>query len=148
MPDALVKKLASIARHVEFDEDEIVFQAGERSMNFCLLLCGNACVEIRTDYYAICVQNLVPGDAFGWSSLVEGEHHTVFQVRAREASSALFIDGEKLREACFKDPKLGFEIYRRLATVVARRVRASELRLAEFCGSSKVQNGHELSTAE
>jgi len=148
MPEVLVKKLVPLARQVEFEEDQIVFQAGERSMNFCLLLRGSACVEIRTDYYAICVQNLGPGDAFGWSSLVEEEHHTVFQVRARDASSAIFLDGEKLRAACFKDPKLGFEIFRRLAPIVARRVRATEFRLAEFCGSAKARNGHEMSPAD
>ncbi len=134
-----MKKLASLAKHVEFEEDEIVFRAGERSMNFCLLLCGSACVEIRTPYYAICVQTLAPGDAFGWSSLLE-EHHTVFQVRAREVSSALFLDGQKLMEACARDPKLGSEVFERLARVMARRVKATELRLAEFCGSAAKQS--------
>ena len=135
MPETLIKKLASMASHVEFEEDEIVFRAGEHSRNFCLLLCGSACVEIRSPYYAVCVETLAPGDAFGWSSLLE-EHHTLFQVRAREVSSALFLDGQKLTEACQRDPKLGAEIYRRLAVVVARRVKATEVRLAEFCGSA------------
>jgi CRP-like cAMP-binding protein len=139
MPDSLIKKLASLAHEVEFDEDEIVFSAGERSMNFCLLYCGSAAVEIRTPYYGLCVQTLGPGDAFGWSSLLE-EHHTVFQVRAREPSNAIFLDGRKLADACKKDPKLGSEVYRRLAQLVARRVRATEDRLAEFCGSAKNNN--------
>ena len=137
MPLALVKKLATMARHIEFEEDEIVFRAGERSMTFGLLLCGSACVEIRTPYYAICVETLGPGDAFGWSSLLDTEHHTVFQVRAREMSSAVVLDGQKLTEACLADPKLGSEVYRRLAQIVAKRVKATELRLAEFCISAK-----------
>ncbi len=134
MPDSLVKKLAAMATHVEFDEDEIIFRAGEQSKHFCLLLCGSVSVEIRTPYYSMSVQTLGPGDAFGWSSLAE-EHHTVFQVRAREASNALFLDGEKLTVACQSDPKLGAEVYRRLVQVMAKRVRAIETRLAEFCGS-------------
>ena len=134
MPDAQVKKLASLARHVVFEEDEIVFRANEQSRNFCLLLCGSASVQIRTPYYAVCVQTLGPGDAFGWSSLLE-EHHTVFEVRAREVSSALFLDGGRLAEMCREDCRLGAEIYRRLAQVMAKRVKATELRLAEFCGS-------------
>ncbi len=144
LPDSQVRKLASLAREVEFEEDEIVFRAGERSTNFCLLYCGSAAVEIRTPYYGLCVQTLGPGEAFGWSSLL-GEHHTVFQVRAREPSNAIFIDGQKLADACNKDPKLGLEIFRRLAQVVARRVRATEDRLAEFCGSAKNNNHAEPS---
>ncbi len=144
LSETQIKKLSSFARYVEFEEDEIVFRSGEQSMNFCLLLCGSACVEIRSPYYAICVQTLIPGDAFGWSSLLD-EHHTVFQVRAREPSSAVFLDGKKLSEACNKDARLGAEIYRRLAQVVAKRVKATELRLAEFCGSVEkhLDNGNE-----
>jgi CRP/FNR family transcriptional regulator, cyclic AMP receptor protein len=136
MPEALVKKLSTLARQVEFDEDEIVFRSGEKSMHFCLLQCGSAAVEIRTPYYGLCVETLGPGDAFGWSSLLD-EHHTVFQVRAREPITAIFLDGRKLTEACRKDPKLGSEVFYRLARIVAKRVRATEDRLAEFCGSSK-----------
>lgn len=136
MPPTLVKKLASFASQVEFEEDEIVFRSGEKSMNFCLLLCGSAAVEIRTAYYGLCVETLGPGDAFGWSSLLD-DHHTVFEVRAREPSTAIFLDGAKLTEACRKDPKLGSEVFYRLARIVAKRVRATEDRLAEFCGSSK-----------
>ena len=146
MPETLVKKLASLARPVEFDEDEIVFRSGERSMNFCLLICGSAAVEIRTPYYGFCVETLGPGDAFGWSRLLD-DHHTVFQVRAREPISAVFLDGKKLTEACRKDPKLGAEVYYRLARIVAKRVRATEDRLAEFCGSSK-NNHHQNAPAE
>jgi CRP-like cAMP-binding protein len=135
MGEPLLRKLAALAREVSFEEDEIVFRAGEKSTHFCLLLCGSACVEIRTPYYGLCVQTLGPGDAFGWSSLLD-EHHTVFQVRAREPSSALFIDGHSLLEACQEDSKLGCEIFRRLARVVAKRVKATELKLAEFCGSA------------
>mgnify|MGYP005852993763 CR=1 FL=1 len=134
MSESQLKKLASLAREVSFEEDEIVFRAGENSTHFCLLLSGSACVEIRKQYYGICVQTLGPGEAFGWSSLLD-EHHTVFQVRARERCDAIFLDGQKLAEACQKDPKLGVDVFRRLARIVAKRVKATELRLAEFCGS-------------
>jgi CRP-like cAMP-binding protein len=125
---------------VEFDEDEIVFRANEKSRHFCLLLCGSASVQIRTPYYAVCVQTLGPGDAFGWSSLLE-EHHTVFEVRAREESSALFLDGSRLAEMCHQDPRLGAEVFRRLAQLMAKRVKATELCLAEFFGSGTRKDG-------
>ena len=135
MTDAAIKKLVPLARLVSFEEDEIVFRAGERSMYFCLLLAGSACVELRTPCYSITIQTLGPGDAFGWSSLLE-EHHLVFQVRAREPSSALFLDGAQLTAACRKDPRLAAIVYYRLAQVVAKRVKATEVRLTEFCGSA------------
>ncbi len=136
MPDSQVKKLAALARIVDFDEDEIVFRAGERSMHFCLLLDGSVCVELSTPVFGMTVQTLSSGDAFGWSSMLSA-HHTVFQVRAQEPSRALCLDGVLLTKACQKDSKLAAEIFRRLAEVVAKRIRATELRLAEFCGSTE-----------
>lgn len=135
LPDPLVKKLAAMTRIVDFDEDEIVFRSGERSMHFCLLIDGSVCVELSTPVFGMTVQILSSGDAFGWSAILS-EHHTVFQVRAREPSRALCLDGVLLSKACQKDSKLAAEVFRRVAEVVAKRVRATELRLAEFCGST------------
>lgn len=135
MPESLLKKLAALARKVEFKQDETVFNAGERSMHFCLLLTGSVCVELSAPVFSVHIQTLDAGEAFGWSSLLS-LHHTVFQVRAREASTAICLDGIKLAKACEKDAKLASEMYRRVAEVVAKRVRATELRLAEFCGSA------------
>jgi len=136
IPEPLLKKLAALSHEVRFDEDEIVFRAGERSAYFGLLVCGSVCVELRTDFYGMTIENLSAGEAFGWSSLLAA-HHTVFQVRAREPSTALYLDGPGLNDACLKDARLAAEMYRRLAEVMAKRVRATEVRLAEFCGSAR-----------
>ena len=139
MGEPLIKKLAALSREVSFEADEVVFQAGERSMHFCLLLEGSVCVELSTPVFGMIIQILSAGEAFGWSALLN-EHHAVFQVRAREPSRALCLDGFQLSKACDKDPKLSSEIFRRVAEVVAKRVRATELCLAEFCGSA---NNHD-----
>jgi CRP-like cAMP-binding protein len=136
IPEPLLKKLSSISHEVDFDEDEIVFRAGERHSYFGLLVCGSVCVELRTEFYGMTIENLSAGEAFGWSSLLD-EHHTVFQVRAREPASAIYLDGPGLRELCANDPKLGAEMYRRLAEMMAKRIRSTELRLAEFCGPAR-----------
>jgi CRP/FNR family cyclic AMP-dependent transcriptional regulator len=133
LPAEHVSLLAALARPVKFRQDEVIFRVGERSEHLYLLLSGSVCVEARSPFYAICVAALGPGDAFGWSSLA-GRHDTVFQVRAREDSTALCLDSRKLLALCEQDPSLGLEIFRRLSEMVAGRVRALEARLAEFCG--------------
>src|SRR5712692_504195 len=57
-------KLATLAAEVPFQEDQIIFRAGERSDHLYLLVSGYVCVEIRTPVYSICVQALGPGAAF------------------------------------------------------------------------------------
>ena len=60
--------------------------------------------------------------------------NTLFQVRARERTAALRLDGAALRAACHKDTLLGTEVLQRTLKVVAGRVRATEMRFAEMCG--------------
>jgi CRP/FNR family transcriptional regulator, cyclic AMP receptor protein len=128
-----VAKLAQLAREVSFREGEIILVAGQQSKHFYLLLAGSLCIEVGTSSYVVWVQILGPGDAFGWSALLD-HHDTLFQVRAREASRALCLDGELLSAVLHADSELAAEILRRTLTLVAGRVQATEARLGEMCG--------------
>jgi CRP-like cAMP-binding protein len=133
MTEAHRAKLVALTDEVHFREDETIFRAGDVLPYLFLLVSGSACLEIRTAVYGVCVQALAPGAAFGWSSLVS-QHYSLFQVRARESCLALRLDAERLLAACREDPTLGFEVFRQLAELIASRLRATELKLAEFCG--------------
>jgi CRP-like cAMP-binding protein len=130
------KQLESLAAHadqVEFKENEIVLVDGQHSSSFYLLVTGSVAIELRASRYAVCVEALGPGQVFGWSALLDHQD-TLFQVRAREHTVALRIDGSTLQRLCREDPRLGTEILRRTLQVVAGRVKATELRFAEMCG--------------
>jgi CRP-like cAMP-binding protein len=133
LSDSQIAKLAELAHEVSFKEDEIVLVAGQQSKHFYLLLEGSVCIEVGARSYVVWVQILNPGDAFGWSALLD-HHDTLFQVRAREASRALCLDGERLSAALHADSELAAELFRRTLALVAGRVQATEARLAEMCG--------------
>lgn len=128
-------KLASIAQKPSFEEGDLMLTAGERSRAFYVLLSGSASVELETSFYTIRVQALAPGDACGWSSLLD-DYDTLFQVRAREHCSALCIDGAAMAKLIQEDPALGVKLLRRVLRTVAGRIRGLEVRLAQFCGFS------------
>lgn len=128
--------LGAMGRRTEFKEDQLILQAGQRSTHFYLLVSGSVCVEVRTPVYTVCVQVLGPGDVFGWSSFLD-HHDTLFQVRARESSRAIYWDAVPLFDACRKNPEFGLELYSSVLAVVAGRVKATESKLAEFCGSCR-----------
>ncbi len=131
--DTQIAALAAIASEVTFEENEVVLVDGERSKAFFLVLTGSVSVELRTASYVVSVQALGPGDVFGWSALLE-EHDTLFQVRTREITTALRLEGAGLKAACHRDKALGTEILQRALAVVAGRVKATEIRFAEMCG--------------
>jgi CRP-like cAMP-binding protein len=79
------------------------------------------------------VQALGPGQVFGWSALLDRQD-TLFQVRAREHTTALRIEGSDLKALFRRQPDLGTELLQRTLQVVASRVRATEQRFAEMCG--------------
>lgn len=133
MSDCYLAKLASIAQRVSFEENELVLRAGERSRYFYLLLSGSVCVEVSGRSFTVLIQALNPGEAFGWSSLLD-HHDTLFQVRARENATALCLDGVSLSAAFREDAEFGQEVLRRTLRLVAGRVQATEARLGELCG--------------
>jgi CRP-like cAMP-binding protein len=128
-----IATLASMASEVSFEDGEVILENGQRSQAFFLVLTGSVSVELCTANFVVSVQALSSGQVFGWSALLD-HHDTVFQVRARENTTALRLDGEDLKAACQADPLLGKEVLQRALAVVAGRVRATEIRFAEMCG--------------
>ena len=125
--------LASMASEATLDEDELVLVDGQCSKNLYLVVDGSVSVELHTQRFTVSIQALGAGKAFGWSSLLE-DQDTLFQVRARERTTVLRLDGAALSHACRTDPALGYEILHRALKLVAGRVKATEERFAEMCG--------------
>jgi CRP-like cAMP-binding protein len=128
-----VDALAALASEVSFEAEELILTDSQHSRLFYLITSGSVSVQLRTSAYVVCVQALGPGEVFGWSALLP-THNTLFQVRAREATTALCLEGGALKTLFDGDPVLRAEVLERALQVVARRVRAVELRFAEMCG--------------
>lgn len=133
LSEAQIGCLAGIASCVAFEENEVILVDGARSTSFFLVLTGSVVVELRTPRYVIAVQAVGQGNVFGWSALLD-DQDTLFQVRAREHTTALQMHGATLKARCMSDPALGAEFFHRILRVVADRVKATELRFAEMCG--------------
>jgi CRP-like cAMP-binding protein len=133
LTDGQLTTLSELAREVSFPENEVVLADGQRSSCFYLVVSGSVAVELRTRGFVSCVQSLGKGDVFGWSSLLDRQD-TLFQVRTRELTSVIELDGARLKKCCFEDPALGAALLHRVLYVVAGRVKATEVRFAEMCG--------------
>ncbi len=136
LPHQAVVELARHARPVTFGRDEIILRTGDPSTSFYLLVSGTACIEVSRPVYTVCIQTLGPGEAFGWSAVL-GEPFTVFQVKAREPVQAIELPATVVTALCEADTQVAATFYRKLAELLARRVKALELRLAEFLGSPR-----------
>jgi CRP/FNR family cyclic AMP-dependent transcriptional regulator len=118
---------------VRIPEGEVVLASGERSRYCYLVLTGSVTVALATPRIAVSVQVVGPGEVFGWSALLNAQASR-FEVRTREATTALRIPGATLAERFVADPALGVDLLFRFLSVVGQRVSATEAVFADWCG--------------
>lgn len=116
-------KLAGLALEARFDHDHVVFHQGDLTAFFYLIVSGSVELESTGGVGGKHLQTLHAGEAFGWSSVLDGERkHS--QARALSDVVALAFDGCELRRACDRDPEFGYALTKRLLSVVAGRLEA------------------------
>ena len=116
-----VARLASMAAETHFAAGEFIFQEGDRSSLFYLLISGNVALEVVAAGRPVRVATLLAGDVLGWSS-VTGENGKQFQARALEPVHALAFDGARLCHACELDYAFGFAFMRAVLSVLSGRL--------------------------
>jgi CRP/FNR family cyclic AMP-dependent transcriptional regulator len=131
LPPRLIEELATLARDVRFERDQVIFREGDDCHDFYLILAGRVGLEIMHGSGTLRVQTLGAGDEFGWSAVLmgRGKH---FQARALEPVTALAFDGADTMALCRQDTELGFELMHRLLGVVSGRLQATRLQLLDM----------------
>jgi CRP/FNR family cyclic AMP-dependent transcriptional regulator len=74
------------------------------------------------------IQIIGAGDVLGWSWLFP-PFCWHFDARAVKPTEAIFIYGTRVRELCDEDHDLGYELMKRTAEVVIRRLQATRRHL-------------------
>jgi CRP-like cAMP-binding protein len=126
-----VEKLATLAKEIRFERDQIIFREGDDCSEFYLIVTGLVALEIAAPGHTLRVQTLFAGDELGWSALLmgQGKH---FQARTLERVDALALEGSELLAACREDTVFGFAFMQRLLEVVARRLQATRLQVLDM----------------
>jgi CRP-like cAMP-binding protein len=125
-----IARLAAMASEVKFTPGELIFQEGDHSSLFYLLISGNVALEVLPSGRPVRVSTLVAGEVLGWSSVTgdEGKH---FQARALEDVRALAFDGARLRHACEQDYAFGFRVVRAILNVMTDRLHSIRAQLVD-----------------
>jgi CRP/FNR family transcriptional regulator, cyclic AMP receptor protein len=134
-----MQTLVGCASNVRFAEGTTVIHEGQTANKFFLIRSGRIALEVPvTGKGDLRIQTVGPGEILGWSWLISPFrwHFTgVVVVETR----AIALDGECLRNKCEKDPVFGYEMLKRLAAVMERRLEATRLQLLDLYVSQ--QNG-------
>jgi CRP-like cAMP-binding protein len=126
--------LVGCAANVRFDPGQFIFRMGEAADRFYLIRHGRVAVEVYlAERGAVVLQTLGPGDVLGWSWFVP-PYRWRFDARAVELTRAVAMDGACLRQKCQQDHGLGYQLLRRIATVMAQRLESARLQLVNMYG--------------
>ena len=130
--DRQLDVLATIARTATFSAGAILGREGEPADSFYLVASGRVALEIHTpERGGVCIQTVGPGEPVGWSWLVP-PHRWQFDARIVEPVQAIALDAATLRDRCEQDHELGYQLLKRLVTVVASRLAATRLQLLDI----------------
>jgi CRP/FNR family transcriptional regulator, cyclic AMP receptor protein len=107
--------LTSCAMTVQFNKGQVIFREGDLADRFYLIENGNVTLESTSG----------PGDALlGWSWMFP-PHTWTFTARASEPTTAIFFYGTTLLEYCEKDHTLGYELLKRMSSMIYQRMQAA-----------------------
>lgn len=128
--------VAGCARNARYAPGEYLCREGSPANEFFLVRSGLVSIEVHAaGRGTVSVQSVGDGEILGFSWLMP-PHTWQFDARAQQPVRALVFDGECLRRKCDADPRLGYDLMKRVASVMIERLRAVQLQLFDVFGDT------------
>ncbi|MBM4428323.1 MAG: cyclic nucleotide-binding domain-containing protein [Chloroflexi bacterium] len=127
LPESLLKKIAELSKEVSMKNGDFVFREGEKADKLHFLLQGSVALRVkltsRPDSVTVSFVS-TPFQSFGWSGVV-APHHYTSSAECDEDSDLLIIPAEPFMKLLEKYPEAGFQVMKRIAEIIADRLRNS-----------------------
>ena len=126
--------LELLARHAtkkQFKAGQVIFRAGEPAHGFYLVETGKIALEGSVmEHGPIATDIVSAGEPLGWSWLFP-PYRWHFTARAIEPTTAIFFDGDVLRQHYNEDITLGHDLSQRICKVMVHRLQTTRRKLIE-----------------
>lgn len=133
-PEDQIALVAGCARNHRFDAGQYLFREGDAADEFFLIRHGKVALEIAAPGQPpIVMSTLGEGEIVGASWLLP-PYRWNFDARATELVRALGIDAACLRGKCEADHHLGYEMMKRFAPILVKRLQATRLQILNVYG--------------
>jgi CRP/FNR family cyclic AMP-dependent transcriptional regulator len=127
--------LTSCAMTVQFNRGQVIFREGDLADRFYLIESGKVTLESTSG---------PDNPLLGWSWMFP-PHTWTFTARAAATTTAIFFYGETLREYCERDHTLGYELLKRMSSMMYQRVQAARNQIPAIYHRSNILPPVELS---
>jgi CRP/FNR family cyclic AMP-dependent transcriptional regulator len=127
-----LRLLQEVAISERFEPGQPIFLEGQPADRFCLVQTG----QVRLDAFVlgrgtVTIQTLSAGAVLGWSWLYP-PHRWHFSAHANEVTELIIFDAKFLRDESESNHDFGYELFRRISSVVVERLQETRLLLTDF----------------
>ena len=132
MPDGYIAVLARTCRGAAVREGHRFFEEGGTADRFWLIVSGHVALDVSAPGRSrLIVETLGKGDLLGLSWLVP-PYEWQFGAAAVQDTMAFELNAPAVRAACEEDPRLGYELLRRVMPAVSSRLQAARIRMLDL----------------
>ncbi len=132
LPDHHLDKLAALCQHVAVPSGRRLFDEDVRVDRFWLIDAGQVVIDTTVPGLGrLIIETLGRGDVTGVSWLLPAPYQSRFGAVTAQPMQAFEFDACAVRAACDSDLALGYELSRRVAGIVVRRLDATHARLID-----------------
>lgn len=125
----LTTSLATACESETYQAGDHIFDQGQLSSRLYLIVSGQVLLQRSRnlgDKTAVWPLGLLgKGRAMGWSALLYGPRYATASAICQKPSQVISIEGASLRSVLEKQPKIGFKVMDRLASMLGERLRAA-----------------------
>lgn len=126
--------LAGCASTAHFDAGKLIAREGGPADVFYVIRSGRVALEIHVPGRGPIVVDTVGEDEILGVSWLVPPYRWQFDVRAVDDVRAIALDGACLRGKCDADPRLGYELLKRISGVLRHRLHMARVRLIDLYG--------------
>lgn len=131
MNEDFVKLLSDFATEKHVGKGEVLFRSGKLADKFYLLRSGQVSVQVPALVGPpLELQILGENQMLGWSWLIP-PYRWNFLARAVEDSELYEFDGSAILARCEKDPKFGYELFKRFTALMSERLNAARQKMMD-----------------
>lgn len=134
-----LEKVSLLCRGGSYQKGTVMFKEGDEATELWILTDGRVALEMEVcpvpgrPPIPTALEVVTKGECMGWSALVE-PHFLTVSGRCLTNCTVLAIKGDMLRKAMDDDPALGYEVMKKAAQIMRRRLTDTRLRLTSGLG--------------
>jgi CRP-like cAMP-binding protein len=127
LPSDHIALIVSCASEQQIPAQRRIFEHDKDADAFYIVRSGKVTIEVPSlGGEPLSIQTLGPDSILGWSWLLP-PYRYMFDARAAIATTVVAVDGKRLRDECERDPRLGYQILKLFAALMAERLNAARI---------------------